>query len=181
MKHYYSLIEKGFYVDVIHGSKIPADAIQVTADQKAALFGAVNAGKSIDYVDGDWVIKDASPPSLDDVRQNQIVIVNEGYESACAGLKQGMPMSEILTWDIQKIEAEAWAMNPVIATPFCDGIAGARGMDRQVFLEKVLAKVAAYNQHISLFTGLRQRCEDRIMAAETIADIYAVVWDGVKK
>ena len=48
MAYFYSTSTRGFYVDAIHGSNIPADAVSVTDDEYAALFSAQSAGFSIE-------------------------------------------------------------------------------------------------------------------------------------
>lgn len=48
MAYFYSASTRGFYVDAIHGSGIPADAVAITDDEYAALFAAQSSGFSVE-------------------------------------------------------------------------------------------------------------------------------------
>lgn len=117
-----------------------------------------------------------TPPTLEEAQQSQLETINSAYESTVAVAKVNTPDGEVLTWDIQKIEAEDWAADNSAETPFIDGIATGRGMDRVVLIEKVLAKAEAYRDLVSVQTGIRQGLEDAIFAAETVDAARAIVW-----
>ncbi|MFI3272917.1 MAG: hypothetical protein R3Y11_12605, partial [Pseudomonadota bacterium] len=47
-----------------------------------------------------------TPPTLEEAQQSQLETINSAYESTVAVAKVNTPDGEVLTWDIQKIEAE---------------------------------------------------------------------------
>lgn len=62
-KTYYSPSTRGFYSDAVHGENIPADAIEISAEQHAQLLEGVNAGQRIVIESGVPVLADPLPPS----------------------------------------------------------------------------------------------------------------------
>ena len=46
-KHYYSASTRGFYVDEIHGSRMPADAKEISEEEWLALLQQQAAGRQI--------------------------------------------------------------------------------------------------------------------------------------
>lgn len=65
---FYSKSTGGFYDREIHGNNIPADAVEITAEQHAALIEGQSQGKRIvaDEV-GHPVLADPPPPTDDDL------------------------------------------------------------------------------------------------------------------
>ncbi len=130
--------------------------------------------------DGTW----AQPTlTLEEAQQTKLEEINAAYTQAVAVTKIGVPTDEIYTWDIQKLEAEAWQKDNTAPTPFIDGLAAGRGMERELLLEKVLAKVTTYRALTSALTGKRQGLEDAIFAitqqedeTEAVARVQAIVW-----
>lgn len=59
---FYSASNKGFYDRSIHGSNIPADAIEITAEQHAALLEGQASGQCIDC-DGNGLPCLCDPPA----------------------------------------------------------------------------------------------------------------------
>lgn len=177
---FYSKQTGGFYTREIHGDNIPADAVEITPEQHAALLQGQSEGKVITADEnGHPVLIDPPPapePSLADAQAQQIAIINAAFESAAEALAAGYPATERLTWPVQQAEALAWAANPAAPTPYLDGLAAARGITpeemRQLTLDQVNLFLAASQQLV----GLRQRLRDQINAAETIEAVRAVVW-----
>ena len=51
-RHFWALSTHAFYIDQIHGSGVPQDAIEITLEQKQALIDAQSGGKTINVVNG---------------------------------------------------------------------------------------------------------------------------------
>ncbi len=115
-------------------------------------------------------------PTLEEVKANKLAAINSTYEQLAKQAQIDTPDSEVLTWDIQKAEAEAWEKDNSTPTPFIDGLALGRGVDRVELILKVLEKVKAYSTFMSMLTGIRQGCEDKIKTANTIDDVTSVVF-----
>ncbi len=114
--------------------------------------------------------------TLDEVKANKIAEINKTYEQYAKQAQIDTPDSEVITWDIQKTEAEAWQKDNTVATPFIDMLALGRNVDRVYLLGKVLEKTQAYQNYIGYLTGMRQGCEDRVKIATTTAEVQAVVF-----
>lgn len=128
--------------------------------------------------DGKWYLMGYLPAdNLNLAKAAKLQEINIIYEQKASAVKIDTPDSEVLTWDIQKNEAEKWQADYDAATPFIDGLALARGIDRNELLQKVINKVKVYNEYMAALTGERQRYEDSLKAAATIDEVEAVVWE----
>ncbi|MBV7457295.1 hypothetical protein KW843_22635 [Acidovorax sp. sif1233] len=77
----------------------------------------------------------------------------------------GYPPSERESWHVQTSEARALLADAHALTPWIDGAAAARGIDRLVLAQRIAAKDDAYRAIHGALTGARQRIEDLIDAA----------------
>ncbi|GEM_PF-1412035 len=102
---------------------------------------------------------------------------NAAYEAAIALMTADYPSSEIATWERQRAEALAWEADPAAPTPWIDLAASARGLDRDQYLSRTLAKVQAFARASAWLTGLRQGADDAIRAADSVAAVHAVAID----
>lgn len=113
---------------------------------------------------------------LELARMAKLAHVNQQAQAAVDQYVSGYPRFEIETWPTQKTEALAWQENSAADTPWCDAAAAQRGMSREAFLAKVLAKVQAFTMISAHVAGYRQGLEDQIDAANSIGQIDAIVW-----
>lgn len=102
-----------------------------------------------------------------------VAAVNAAFEAAAARLTVSYPPSERLTWPIQEGEALAWNADNNALTPYIDALSGARGIPRELYLQKTLAKVQAFRAASALMVGTRQKALDKIAAAQDVAGINA--------
>ena len=79
-------------------------------------------------------------------------------------LEDAYPEFEKKTWPYQKLESEAYALDPNAATPTIDAIATGRGKDRVTHILATQVKVAEYHATSTALIGERQRLEDLIDA-----------------
>ncbi len=116
------------------------------------------------------------------LKSNKLTEINSAYTTEAEKIRINVPEDEIKTWDIQKLEAQAWELDSTVETPFCTGLAEAREMDREVLLNKVLTKVYNYQTVMAGLTGKRQKLEDQLDAItedteENRAIIEAMTWE----
>nr|DAF01926.1 MAG TPA: hypothetical protein [Caudoviricetes sp.] len=78
-----------------------------------------------------------------------------------------VPDFELATWPLQSTEAQAWAADKSAATPILDGIAAARGLDKDKLKAAALKKSMAYSALSAIVAGQRQAIQDQIEAAKT--------------
>ncbi len=100
--------------------------------------------------------------------------INERYDEAIAALTAGYPKSEIDTWEVQRNEVLAWQANPQATTPWIDTASATRGVPREVYLQRTLAKTLAFSQASAYFTGLRQKYEDQVKQSVTADQLKEV-------
>jgi hypothetical protein len=113
---------------------------------------------------------DAMRPHLTDANNAQ-------YDAAIALMTCDYPAAEITTWERQRAEVIAWSGDSTAATPWIDIATSARGLDREEYLSRTLAKVNAFAIASAYLTGRRQGIDDQIRAATTAEELAAVVID----
>lgn len=90
----------------------------------------------------------------------------QNFVDAHSGASQ-VPDFELATWPLQSTEAQAWAADKSAATPILDGIASARGLDKDKLKAAALKKALAYSALSAIVAGQRQAIQDQIEAAKT--------------
>ncbi|MCX5462793.1 hypothetical protein [Alcaligenes parafaecalis] len=126
-----------------------------------------------------WLSTEPEPEaqaSLEYLREQQLAVVNAGFEQAVFGLTAAYPATERLTWAVQQAEALAWSDDASASTPYLDGIAAVRGIPLEDMRQKTLAQVRSFLQITQQFIGLRQGLRDQIDAAGSAAAVKAIVW-----
>nr|DAJ31495.1 MAG TPA: hypothetical protein [Bacteriophage sp.] len=107
--------------------------------------------------------------NLADLKADLLTKLNaaaQNFVDAHSGASQ-VPDFELATWPIQSTEAQAWAANKSAATPILDGIAAARGLDKDKLKAAALKKSLAYSALSAIVAGQRQAIQDQIEAAKT--------------
>lgn len=90
----------------------------------------------------------------------------QNFVDAHSGASQ-VPDFELETWPLQSTEAQAWAADKSAPTPILDGIAAARGLDKDKLKAAALKKALAYSALSAIVAGKRQAIQDQIEAAKT--------------
>lgn len=82
---FYSKSTGGFYAAAVHGDKIPADAVEITGDDHAALLAAQSSGKRIQPdANGHPVAVDPPPPTLAEVQASALAAIDAAAGTARA-------------------------------------------------------------------------------------------------
>lgn len=119
--------------------------------------------------DGTWT------PDVDRAKNVKLAEINTTYNIATSALVTTYPQTELLTFDKQEKEARSWDADNTAATPFLDGIALARGIDKAELVRRVIAKSDAFQTAVATLTGLRQRYEDQLSMATTAEEVAAII------
>lgn len=83
----YAASTGGFYASEIHGNNIPADAVEVTDSEYAALFTGQAEGKVIAPDNaGRPVLQDRPPPTAEQVRAAKVAMVQSHMEESARAL-----------------------------------------------------------------------------------------------
>lgn len=99
---------------------------------------------------------------------------NKAYESAIDQMTSDYPASEIQTWERQRAEVIAWEADHSATTPWIDIATSARGLDRNEYLTRTLAKVQAFAAASAWLTGRRQGIDDSIRSAITLDQLRSI-------
>ena len=114
-------------------------------------------------------------PTLEERKSARLAEINAAYNLAVSSLVSTYPSTELLTFDKQEKEARSWDADNAAATPFLDGLALARGIDKAELVRRVIAKSDAFQAAVATLTGLRQKYEDQLSIATTEEEVAAIV------
>lgn len=182
MAIFYSATAGGFYDSALHGSSIPADAVEISAEEHAALLAGQSVGRHIVADEqGRPVLVSPPPPTLAEHRAAALARLNAACEAELAKLKAGFPASEVDSWAKQEREARMLQADQATATPLLSAIAAARGLTVAELAARVLAKSDAYAVAAGALIGRRQALEDALMAVDLQAEdaaeqLEAITW-----
>lgn len=166
--------------DVEPGTIWTLDPVPQPAWAPVYLGGTVDP-ETLEVIGGAW--EDPNAPVVDpnadlnNAKAQAYIINNDAYASATLAITDGYPDLEKDTWPTQDREIKAWQLNNDASTPWIDTAAAIRGLDRLVYIQKTLTKIAQFEQASAFLTGLRQRYEDQIKAATQITQIEAIVYN----
>lgn len=119
--------------------------------------------------------------ALADVKALRVKALNAEFDALIASaIGEAIPQTELLTWETQERESNAYLKsNPrnVKLAPTIAGIATARGVDLEVLCKKCVAKSEKYRQFSSAMIGKRQKFQDNIESATTQAEVWGVKFE----
>lgn len=144
---------------------------------RASMFAAaVPAGEAIEPY---------AEPVLpaDEQRMRLVEALNAEYERRMHVIAGPYPLSERESWHVQTAEARALIADVHAFTPWINGAAAARQIDRLVLAQRIAAKDDQYRAIHGALTGARQRIEDQIDAAGEDAQALQLIdvlagWPG---
>lgn len=130
--------------------------------------GVVYVAKTLeDYIEN----KDKTVDDFFNEKQfNTLKKVVQGYSAQYDESLESYSSNEQATFPSQESEARAYSLDNTSPTPTIDNLATARGIDRVVLINKVLANLTARDTA----TGQQQAMEDQIKACTTIAELEAL-------
>ncbi|MFV0422176.1 hypothetical protein [Oleidesulfovibrio sp.] len=170
----YSPTTNGFYHPAIHGSSIPADAVEISPADHAALMAAQAQGKIIRPDENGYpvaVIPPAPPaPSRAELYTAKQAEIRDGAETILTRLATEYGALERQTWDQQAAEAEALQANPDAPAPLVRAIAAARGMTVADLGTRILANRTAWVAVSGHVVGQRLAYQDALEATESLPD-----------
>ena len=83
---------------------------------------------------------------------------------------------EAQTWQLQKMELEAFRASSKAPTPLCDQIAKGRGITKEELMAKIEAKSGAYVTGVGALLGMKQNLEDKITNANDVNTLRGIDW-----
>jgi hypothetical protein len=112
-----------------------------------------------------WSVFEYQAPELtpNQIKLRLVLDNNGAYNSATAAITADYPQLEKDTWPTQDKESKAWVADPDNAlTPWIDRAAAIRGIEREEYLRRTLAKAWQFEVISAYLTGTRQKYEDLI-------------------
>lgn len=156
--------------------KLPEDVAEVTDADYQALLEAQGTGKFIQAdKNGFPVAVDPPAATLSQLIAFKIREINAKASDAASMLTTGYPDFEMQTWPAQQAEALAWNADNAVSTPRIDAMATYRGVPREAYLQKTVAKVLYYQKASDYLVGTRQKYVDQASAAKSKKDLDAIV------
>ena len=97
--------------------------------------------------------------------------VRSHYQNIVNELSNNYSSYELETFATQQAEWKLWSADSNASTPFIDALSAARGIDREVLLNKIGANAL----NIASILGLQQAKEDAIKACTAVAEVEAII------
>lgn len=119
------------------------------------------------------------PESFEDILLRQMLLtiaeLNLRSDEFMTGVTQATyPEFEKQTFERQREEAINWQADNSSPTPLVDILASNREVDRELLLQKILTKVQQFEVLSFSVAGQRQKYEDQIKSATTVAELEAM-------
>ena len=120
------------------------------------------------------------PASLLTVAQaqaQQLKVINAACDAALDTLTTAYPSNEVLSWDQQVAESQAYTASNTAATPLLSAIAAASNTTVATLAAAVIAKSNAYKAQVGALIGQRQALAAQINTPGiTVAAVQEIVW-----
>ena len=104
------------------------------------------------------------------VKKDKIAKIRHHFDNVINGIKSDAATYEVATWDTQRIEYAAWVSDKAASTPYVDALAQGRGIERDVLMGKIGAKVAG----MATLQGMQHALEERVEKATTVEEVDAI-------
>lgn len=114
--------------------------------------------------------------ALKAAKDAQIELINSKCQKALESIVLPYPPAETLTWANQYAEAQVFTSSSSAQTPMLSAIAAASGTTVSALAASVIAKATAYSSASGACVGKRQALTAQINAAQSEADVKAVIW-----
>lgn len=181
---FYSLSTKGFYDSAIHGDSIPADAVEITAEQHAQLLADQSAGATIQPDENGFpVAVFPSPPTL--AEQITALCLQVDTAADAARLKIAGDPLRVVEYDRAATEAQAFKESGYTGAtpPTVASWAVAKNWTAQQSADDILAVSAAWNAALYALRDIRLKGKEAIKAsadAETATAAATASSDQIK-
>lgn len=151
---------KTFDKDGNFGYRIPEGLTEMETAQPGPAYRAEN---------GKWI------PDLEKAKTFKLSEINAACDSVLNAAVLTYPETEVLTFDQQTSEANAYlaSQNPADA-PLLTALAAGRGITLDDLVQRVIAKHDAFSLLSGYVIGQRQALEDRLELCETVGDVQAI-------
>jgi hypothetical protein len=103
-----------------------------------------------------------------EIYETKFIEIHVNADALVSDLNKKYSEIERSTFTKQRSEAEAWQANNLALTPCLDHLALTRGIDRLMFIQKVIEAIADADQKSFAVVAVQQAKEDELNAAKAI-------------
>ena len=111
---------------------------------------------------------------VEHAKAQKLAEINDRCDMMLGVLTKSYPGSELLTFDQQKTEAEAYLSDQSKPCPLLAPLAQARGIELQDLCNRVIVKATAFSAASGEIIGQRQKFEDMLDACTTPEQVAAI-------
>lgn len=111
---------------------------------------------------------------VEQVKFDLINDINNNADQALKQLSAGYPERETISWSVQEREARSWLADNLALTPLVDAIAAARGVPKNILVDKIIEKADLFALASGTILGMRQAKEAQVEASSTIEDLKLI-------
>lgn len=119
--------------------------------------------------------KDDPKTQLEKLKENKLFEIRQKFQGIVDFIKSQYAPYEIESFADQRAEWRAWMADNTAKTPIVDALAQARGIDREVLLQRIGEKVTQIVQ----LQGTQNRIEDSVKMLNDVEGIEAVNVDEI--
>lgn len=140
-----------------------------------------NNNNAIIADNGDYYEVTAIPvveKTLEEAKSAKLMEINAACDNILNAAVSTYPETEVLTFDQQTSEANAYLASKKPAdAPLLSALAAGRGITLDDLVQRVIAKHTAFSMLSGYIIGHRQALEDRLDECGTVEDVEAIVVD----
>jgi|GEM_PF-5014496 len=144
-----------------------------TLDNEFGSILSVGQTARRDSEDAGWEVIDGFP-MLELAKQNKLAEINAAFDAKSAAITATYPENEVLTFDQQVVEAQAYQADSKAVCPMLQALSAARGIALDELCRRVLAKHQAFSFATGTLMGQRQAMEDMLDAAVSVNDVASI-------
>jgi hypothetical protein len=176
MAMFYSASTGGFYLTEVHGDAMPADVVEISAEEHHVLLeGQATGGRIVPGEDGRPTLQFASPEELlARARQAAVLRMKDWLDAFLRPFTTGLPMEEVSSWT-RKSEAARAHLAGASPHPMLLAEAAITGETTELLASKIAALADTYEIIIAKVTGLRRMTLAAIQTAATPEDVEVAV------
>lgn len=124
-----------------------------------------------DNFGGEWVF------NKEKAKTRKLHFLNKLTQQIASKAISDYPEFETMTWEDQRRETVGWSLDENYPTPRIDALSKYRGITRNLYLSRTLAKITMFEAFSDKLVGLRQKYADMIDAATSEEELNAIVFD----
>lgn len=170
---FYSTHQPFLWRKTMIGTRIVKPVENYEKYTEAALW--CNANKAMIEDRGDWYEVVALPEqTLEEARAAKLAEINGACDTVLKTAVKSYPDTEVMTFDQQVREAQAWLADPASPVSLLASLASARGIELADLARRVMAKHQSYSVLSGAVIGQRQALEDQLDACNSIEEVNAL-------